>query len=50
MRSPGKGPSLEQSVASCLGEGLERYFTARPFRDRSLVATREQLGSEAVDP
>lgn len=46
----GKGPSLEQSLASCLGEGLERYFTARPFRDRSLVATCEQLGSEAVDP
>ncbi|WIB61102.1 YcaO-like family protein [Curtobacterium sp. MCLR17_007] len=45
----GKGWLVEQSLASCVGEGLERYFTARPFRRRGMVAARDELGPTVVD-
>jgi len=46
----GKGLSLEQSMASCLGEGLERYFLAQPFNNDSLIAAKEDLGNRACSP
>lgn len=48
--SGGKGFDLEQSLASCLGEGLERYFLAGPFREPGIVTTRKKLGAKACDP
>jgi hypothetical protein len=49
----GKGDTFEQSVASCVGEGLERYFLSGVYRNPGTVETYASLvrrGLEAIDP
>ncbi len=48
--SGGKGADLEQAIASCVGEGLERYFLTGVFRDPGVVASRAELGPLACSP
>ncbi|MDO7882600.1 YcaO-like family protein [Antiquaquibacter soli] len=46
----GKGADVEQSLASCVGEGLERYLLAGAYRLPATIATREELGDAACSP
>lgn len=48
--SGGKGANLEQAIASCVGEGLERYFLTGVFRELGVVASRADLGALACSP
>lgn len=45
----GKGLSTAQALASFLGEGLERYFAAAPFKALAVTGTERELVT-AIDP
>ena len=49
----GKGDTFEQSIASCVGEGLERYFLSGVYRSPGMVETHATLvirHLDAIDP
>ncbi|MGX5682305.1 YcaO-like family protein [Schumannella luteola] len=46
----GKGVTLEQSLASCVGEGLERYLLTGVYRAPAVTATRAELDAAACSP
>lgn len=46
----GKGSTFEQALASCLGEGLERYFLTGVVKPRTIITAATGFDGHFADP
>ena len=50
LAAAGKGETIEQARASCIGEAIERYSTSFQGNEKLTYSSMDALGNSALDP